>query len=367
MDYWGGYAPYVSVGEKRAKAQRKLKQLQKKNPDIKPIVIEGSSIAKSWWSKSWNSNLERYADYSNRIGRGRSYVRHGAVLDLKINPGEVNALVQGSSSTPYSITVKISKIKKDVWGDIKTACEGKLESLSGLLMGKFSKDLVELFTKEGVGLFPSPKEIKFDCSCPDWASMCKHVAATLYGIGARLDDDPNMFFELRKADVKALISETVKGKSKKLIEKANKKSSPVIADADLSSVFGIEFDDEPAEKKKGATKAKSSKKIAKPTTKNTTKKKTATKKAAALKKSAKETPPAKKAAKKSSPKKLKTVPKKGAVKKLKKVKKLSAKEVEKLKIVTKLSAKTTGSKKAPALKKKTAKTVSSKKPKPGTG
>ena len=135
MSYWR-YPRYVSVAEKRAKAARKLKQLRKKNPAIQPIVLEGSTIAKTWWGKSWNLNLERYADYSNRIGRGRSYVRHGAVLDLRISAGQVNSLVQGSRSKPYEVTIKIKAITKKIWKNMKAACAGKLDSLPELLSGK---------------------------------------------------------------------------------------------------------------------------------------------------------------------------------------------------------------------------------------
>ncbi len=246
MSYWG-YPRYVSVGEKKANAARKLKQLRKKNPDIQPIVLEGNTLARTWWGKSWNVNLERYADYTNRIGRGRSYVRHGAVLDLQIRSGEVKALVQGSGSRPYSVTIKIKEIDKKVWKKIKDACEGKLESLSELLAGKFPKALGEIFTVKGQGLFPSPKEIKFDCSCPDWASMCKHVAAALYGIGARLDDDPSLFFKLRNVDVNDLIMQAAEGRAQKLLKKAERKSSRVMDDSNLSDVFGIEMD-EPVKK-----------------------------------------------------------------------------------------------------------------------
>ncbi|RPJ82137.1 MAG: hypothetical protein EHJ94_02795, partial [Deltaproteobacteria bacterium] len=192
MSYYYGFPQYVSVGEKRAKAERKLKQLKKKNTDIQPIVLEGSAIAKTWWGKEWNKNLERYADYSNRIGRGRSYIRHGAVLDLKIKPGQVEALVQGSRSNPYSVFISIEPIPKKNWDAIKQSCKGKMDSLKKLIAGEFPKTLGAIFTQEGNGLFPVPKEIKFKCSCPDWASMCKHVAATLYGVGARLDQDPHL-------------------------------------------------------------------------------------------------------------------------------------------------------------------------------
>jgi uncharacterized Zn finger protein len=253
MGYWG-YPRYVSVAEKRAKAARKLKQLSKKNPDIKPILLEGQAIARTWWGKSWNLNLERYADYSNRIGRGRSYVRHGAVLDLQIDPGKVESLVQGTRSKPYSVVIKIKAVNKKIWKDIKAACEGKLDSLQELLSGKFPKALDKVFMAQGKGLFPSPKEIDFNCSCPDWAYMCKHVAATLYGIGARLDEDPSLFFRLRKAKMKDLVTQAVEGKTRKLLRKAKKKTTRVIDESDLADVFGIDIE-EPLVAKKKRSKA----------------------------------------------------------------------------------------------------------------
>ena len=242
MAYWS-YPRYVSVGEKRAKAERKLEQLRERNPAIHPIVIEGSAIAKTWWGKSWNLNLERYADYSNRIGRGRSYVRHRAVLDLLITPGQVKSVVQGSRAKPYSVIINIKGIGKNIWKNMKEACAGKLDSLPALLAGKFPKSLGEIFTARGEGLFPSPKEIEFECSCPDWAYMCKHVAATLYGIGARLDEDPGLFFKLRKVEVEDVIQQTVKDQSYKLLKKAEKANARMIAESDLSGMFGIDMEE----------------------------------------------------------------------------------------------------------------------------
>ncbi|MBC8440536.1 MAG: hypothetical protein H8D87_12750 [Deltaproteobacteria bacterium] len=107
-----GYPKYVSVAEKRAKAEKKIKQLRKKNPDLAPVTISGSKLAASWWGRAWNSNLEGYADFSNRIGRGRSYVRHGAVLDLKIDSGKIAALVQGNYAAPYKVNITIKPLKK---------------------------------------------------------------------------------------------------------------------------------------------------------------------------------------------------------------------------------------------------------------
>jgi uncharacterized Zn finger protein len=208
------------------------------------VILEGQTLAKTWWGKAWNKNLERYADYANRIGRGRSYVRHGAVLDLKIQPGKVSGLVMGSTSTPYKVAITIKPIPPKQWQDIKNQCRGKMDSIRQLMSGKLPKELEALFTQKGKGLFPSPKEIGLNCSCPDWAVMCKHVAAVLYGIGARLDDDPGLFFILRKAKVNDLVAETVQESKKDLLNRSGKKSSRIIDDKsrNLSDMFGIDLD-----------------------------------------------------------------------------------------------------------------------------
>lgn len=244
MSRYDGFPEYVSVAQKRAKAKRKLQALRKKNPNIQPIVIEGTSIARTWWGKSWNQNLERYADYSNRIERGRSYVRHGAVLDLQIKPGKIYALVQGSQARPYEVVISIKALNKTTWKSVRETAEGQLDSLSELLAGKFPKPLQELFFAKEDGLFPNPREIDFDCSCPDWASMCKHVAASLYGVGARLDEEPSLFFKLRQIDMADLITQAVKSTSQALLKKAGIKSSRVLKDTNLTDVFGIKLDED---------------------------------------------------------------------------------------------------------------------------
>jgi len=257
MSYWSHYKPYVSVSEKKRKAQKKLVQLRKKNPDMQPVTIEGKKLASTWWGKAWNKNLENYADYDNRIGRGRSYLRHGAILDLKITLGKIKALVQGSESSPYLITIKIKALPQDKWQNIQIACQGEFESLQSLLDGEFPKDLGEIFTAYKTGLFPGSSEISFNCSCPDGAYMCKHIAATLYGIGARLDSQPDLFFTLRDVQINDLISKVVEDKKLSFLQKAKQKSSRVIADSDLSSLFGIEM--EKIDSLFGAKKAKNTK------------------------------------------------------------------------------------------------------------
>ncbi|MBU2454221.1 MAG: hypothetical protein KJ668_13015, partial [Proteobacteria bacterium] len=239
-----GYPKYVSVAEKKARAEKKIKQLMKKNPGLSPVKICGNTLAASWWGKAWNTNLEGYADFSNRIERGRSYVRHGAVLDLKIESGNISALVQGSYAAPYQVKITIKPLKKAVWEKIIDQCKGKIDSLDALLNGALPQAMETILTQQGNGIFPSPKDIVFDCSCPDWAYMCKHVAATLYGVGARLDTDPSLFFLLRKANKEDLVSSVIRSEADQLLKKAKTRTSKrIIRDADLSSAFGINLDD----------------------------------------------------------------------------------------------------------------------------
>lgn len=242
MSYYNyGYnKKYESAADRALKQEQSLAKLRKKNPDVKPVVLQGRKITRTWWGNSWVNNLIRYSDYSNRLDRGTAYVRRGAVLDLQITEGTVNAKVQGTRKTPYNVQVEIKPLSKAAWDDIRAKCEGRIESLKELIDGKFPQDLSELFTNMKNGLFPSPSDISFNCSCPDWASMCKHVAAALYGVGARLDEDPAIFFVLRNADINQLISSAVAEKSKTLIEKSDIKSNRTLNEEDISDMFGID-------------------------------------------------------------------------------------------------------------------------------
>lgn len=245
MAYWKR-SRRMSVAQKMARITRKI--MMQETPGLRPVRLQGNIMAKTWWGKSWNKNLERYADYNNRIGRGRSYLRHGALLDLQIGSGQVKALVQGSRLEPYSVVIRIEPLKKGIWEKHKVACESRLESLQELLSGQFPKSLEEIFMRKEKGLFPSPKEISFSCSCPDWADMCKHVAASLYGIGSRLDEEPQLFFKIRQVNVDDLVTQALEDSTSKLLKKAEKKSKKVLDDSRLSELFGIDMEGNPAPK-----------------------------------------------------------------------------------------------------------------------
>lgn len=237
MDYYDdyGFRPYVSVGARQAQAARELAKLQKKGRRISPVAIEGRKIARTFW-EAWCDNLERYSDYANRLPRGRTYVRNGSVVDLQVGPGRVTALVSGS--TMYDVEVTVGPVPRSRWSAICKDCSGAIDSLVELLQGRFSKGVMARLCEQRTGLFPSPKDIIFTCSCPDWASMCKHVSAVLYGIGARLDHQPELLFTLRKVDQQDLIAHAGADLSKKGRRPAGAK---VLESDQLSEMFGIEM------------------------------------------------------------------------------------------------------------------------------
>jgi uncharacterized Zn finger protein len=231
---WFEFRPYVPVAQRRAQAAREVQKRRKKGQAITPVVIEGRTIARTFWGKAWCDNLESYSDYDNRLPRGRTYVRNGSVVDLQIHPGKVTALVSGSEL--YEVSINITPLPDKAWAGLKARCAGQIGSVVELLQGRLSKNVIALVTAHEGGLFPKPGEIKMSCSCPDWAGMCKHIAAVMYGVGARLDHQPELLFRLRKVDHLDLIEEAVAGAGK---QTATKKKT--LAETDVAGIFGIEI------------------------------------------------------------------------------------------------------------------------------
>ena len=267
------WAPYVSVAERRTKAQREMAKLRKKGVDIQPIEIDGRKIARTFWGQAWCDHLESFSDFANRLPRGRAYVRNGSVCHLRIAEGRVEAIVSGSDL--YEIEVDITPLAPKKWTQVKRHCAGQIGSLLELLQGKLSSSVMGVVTDRRKGLFPAPREISLDCDCPDWATMCKHVAAVLYGVGARLDEQPELLFLLRGVDHEELITAeaAVDGVT------GRRGGRKRIARGDLADVFGIDLADDPPKSPAAArastkTARKTSKKKA---TRTTVRKKTAKK------------------------------------------------------------------------------------------
>jgi uncharacterized Zn finger protein len=235
--YHQQWKPYVPVAERRRQALRKMEALRKKGLNVEPVEIEGRAIAKTFWGQAWCDHLESFSDFANRLPRGRTYVRNGSVCHLAIQKGKIEARVNGSEL--YTVKIEVQSLQRKKWQDIKRRCTGRIGSLLELLQGNLSDQVMEVVTDRQNGLFPLPNEIALDCSCPDWATMCKHIAAVLYGVGARLDRQPELLFKLRGVDHEELIAAdteaavraaTTRGRSKRL------------ATSDLSDVFGIDVE-----------------------------------------------------------------------------------------------------------------------------
>ena len=357
MPYYGyGYQwpKYVPVAERRRKARRKMDQLRKRGMDIQPVEIEGRKIAKTFWGKAWCDHMESLGDFESRLPRGRTYVRNGSVCHLEIKKGRISAMVSGTSL--YKIEVKIDTLPKAKWNRIKGKCLGQIGSLIELLQGSLSAGVMEVVTDRKGGLFPSASEIHLDCDCPDWAHLCKHLAAVLYGVGARLDERPELLFLLRGVNHDELTDGHLDQAISSTTDRGGRRRT--VDSGDLGEVFGIDLEESPiiengAEKvasgsrrKKGAKKTKAArrkprkKKQTSSTRKKVAKKKTTSKKKAAVKKKAttkkkrdtkkkavaKEKSTVPKAAKKKSPRK-KTASSKATKKK-------SAKSVSKKKSIS---------------------------------
>jgi len=238
---YGGWAPYVPVAERRRRAMKKMEALRKKGMDVQPVQIDGRKIAKSFWGTAWCEHLESFSDYENRLPRGRTYVRNGSVCHLEMAKGRVEAKVSGSEL--YNVRVTIKPLPNTKWTSLKGRCSGQIGSLLELLQGRRSDRVMEVVTHRKEGLFPLPGEMSFTCSCPDSARMCKHVAAVLYGVGARLDNKPELLFVLRGVDHEELIAADVE---KAVTAATSQGKSKRLAESELGEVFGIDVSPEAA-------------------------------------------------------------------------------------------------------------------------
>jgi uncharacterized Zn finger protein len=230
-----GFAPYVPVAKRREKALKQLEKMKKKGLKVQPVELTGRKIADSFWGKGWCDHMESFSDYANRLPRGRTYVRNGSVCHLDVKPGRIEAIVSGS--TLYNVAITITPLVKKKWDAVKHSCTGRIGSLIDLLRGKLDRGVMEVVSDRKEGLFPLPGEMKFDCDCPDWAGMCKHVAAVLYGVGARLDHSPEMLFVLRGVNHEELVdvSAAVSGAATAGTSRRR------IAATGLADVFGIDM------------------------------------------------------------------------------------------------------------------------------
>lgn len=231
-----GFPEYVPVGARRARALLEARRAAKRGEAFEPVQVEARRrIAATHWGRAWCDHIESFHDYSNRLPRGRTYVRNGSVVDLQIARGQVTARVAGSSL--YRQTITIAPCRPKLWKHIVARCSGQIGSLVELLAGRISEAVMEQMTRDKDGLFPDLSEVSLACSCPDWAHLCKHLAAVLYGVGARLDERPELLFELRGVDPGALVD------TRAIVGLDAAGPGAKTLDGDLSSVFGIDVDE----------------------------------------------------------------------------------------------------------------------------
>jgi uncharacterized Zn finger protein len=236
------WKPYVPVAERRRLAAREATKLRQRGVVMSPAVVPGRKLASTFWGKAWGDNLESYSDYANRLPRGRTYLRNGSVVDLQVKGGTIEARVMGSQL--YHVQVTVAPLAKERWRAICRDCAGSVDSMVELLQGRMSRAVAERVCRQETGLFPSPREITLSCSCPDWATLCKHVAAVLYGVGARFDERPELAFELRTVDPAELVAHAAQDR---VLTTRAAGSAKVLEGDDLGALFGLEMADAGAE------------------------------------------------------------------------------------------------------------------------
>jgi uncharacterized Zn finger protein len=226
-----------SAAQRRKKAARAIDKLHRQGLNLEPVLLEGRSIARTFWGRAWCENLESYSDYSNRLPRGRTYVRGGAVCHLEILRGRIRARVSGTRL--YEVAINIRPLPAAIWKKLKERSTGRIPSALDLLQGSLPEEVLKIVTDRREGLFPAPAEIQMRCSCPDWAFMCKHIAAVLYGVGARLDASPELLFLLRGVDHLELLEAKTRAVVKAVLQGGQR---PRLPENMIGEIFGLELE-----------------------------------------------------------------------------------------------------------------------------
>jgi uncharacterized Zn finger protein len=193
-------------------------------PKSRPKRVEGGiktrkergAIGETWWSKRWLHALEAL-NMGARLSRGRSYARQGQILSIDIQPGVVHAKVQGSRPRPYTIEIRLQQLSEENWERVTDAMAAQALFAAKLLAGEMPNDIEEAFRAVNLSLFPTNQsDLNTDCSCPDWANPCKHIAAVYYILAERFDEDPFLIFKLRGRSKEAIIEALRKKRSETL-------------------------------------------------------------------------------------------------------------------------------------------------------
>ncbi len=219
-----------------AKVEKELEKRRAAGESLRAAVpTHTRNLSSTFWGQAWNRNLMAYSDYESRLPRGRSYFRSGKVLDLQIGKGVVTSTVAGTRI--YEISITIAPLAAKAWAGLKQRCQGRIGGLVELLSGALSDEVMGEVTHLEHGLFPAPREMKLSCTCPDYAGLCKHLAATLYAVGSRLDDQPALLFTLRGVDAQEMVATNA-------AEAIDHLTAPaVVGDARSAALAGMDFGD----------------------------------------------------------------------------------------------------------------------------
>ncbi|MDR2351723.1 MAG: hypothetical protein LBF22_00945 [Deltaproteobacteria bacterium] len=197
---------YVSVAEKRAKAQKALSVLMENDTTIKPLLLNGTAICRSFWGRSWFAHFDEMLEFAPRMAKGRSFVRNNAVCHLDVDRGSIIAKVSGLEL--FNVKISIEPMSEEKWQGLKDRCQGLIFSHSDLMIGKISKSAKEIIANPKYGIFPHPNDIHAECDCSARGpGICNHIAAAICGVANRLDTEPSTLFLLRGVNSWELISE----------------------------------------------------------------------------------------------------------------------------------------------------------------
>ncbi len=158
-------------------------------------------FGKTWWGEHWLRSLEN-VDYDNRLPRGATYARKGNVRNVKITGNQISAKVDGSRATPYKVTIVVPPFFENQINDLIDSIISRPSIISKLLNRELDPEILEIATEKGLKVFPRQwSDFKMQCSCPDWAVPCKHLAAVIYMISREIDNNPFLVFEIHNVDL----------------------------------------------------------------------------------------------------------------------------------------------------------------------
>ena len=225
------FQPRLKAADLKKLAAMRLAELQAEGQELHPVVNSSRKLATHFWGSAWMKQLALCESGGMCLAPGRTLLRHGCVLDMRISRGCITALV--SADELYEVELHLTPLEGEQLESLTLSCGNHINSLLSLLEGKVDTSVLEQLCHPENGILPTPQDWKMHCTCPDWAEPCPHAAAAIYAAGCLIDADPKLLFTLRSIEPDALLAPTAQS-----IEIDTNK---------LASMFGIDIDLNPAE------------------------------------------------------------------------------------------------------------------------